>query len=68
MLLYLLDEVLQGTNSVERAIAVRAVAAHLLAPAPWRDDDSRLALAEEEPLNRRRRSVHFTEQVHGTAR
>ena len=27
---YLLDEILQGTNSVERALAVRAVARHLL--------------------------------------
>ena len=30
-LLYLLDEILQGTNSVERGIAVRAVVRHLLA-------------------------------------
>ena len=29
-LLYLLDEVLQGTNSAERAMAVRAIARHLL--------------------------------------
>ena len=30
VLVYLLDEILQGTNSVERALAVRAVARHLL--------------------------------------
>ena len=65
MLLYLLDEVLQGTNSVERGIAVRAVVRHLL--------DSRaigvttthdLALADEEPLKSAGRLAHFTEQVH----
>jgi hypothetical protein len=65
VLLYLLDEVLQGTNSVERGIAVRAVVRHLL--------DSRaigvmtthdLALADEEPLKSAARLAHFTEQVH----
>ena len=30
MLVYLLDEILQGTNSVERSLAVRAVTRHLL--------------------------------------
>ena len=30
VVLYLLDEILQGTNTVERAIAVRGVARHLL--------------------------------------
>ena len=51
MLLYLLDEVLQGTNSVERAIAVRAVAAHLLrARAIGAMTTHDLALADEEPL------------------
>ena len=42
VLLYLLDEVLQGTNSVERGIAVRAVVRHLLdARRDRRDDDAR---------------------------
>ena len=34
VLLYLLDEILQGTNSAERSIAVRAVARHCSTPAP----------------------------------
>jgi hypothetical protein len=64
-LLYLLDEVLQGTNSVERAVAVRAVAQHLLgAGAIGAMTTHDLALAEEEPLRSSARLVHFTEQVH----
>jgi DNA mismatch repair ATPase MutS len=64
-LLYLLDEVLQGTNSVERGIAVRAVATHLLeAEAIGAMTTHDLALAGEEPLQSRAVLVHFTEQVH----
>ena len=51
MLLYLLDEILQGTNSVERALAVRAVARHLLdAGAIGVMTTHDLSLAAEEPL------------------
>ncbi len=42
VLLFLLDEILQGTNSIERSIAVRAVTRHLLdARRDRRDDDAR---------------------------
>jgi MutS domain V len=65
VLLYLLDEVLQGTNSAERAIAVRAVARHLLdARAIGVMTTHDLALADEEPLKSAARLAHFTEQVH----
>jgi hypothetical protein len=64
-LMYLLDEVLQGTNSVERALAVRAVARHLLdAGAIGAMTTHDLALASEEPLKTAATLVHFTEQVH----
>ncbi len=64
-LLYLLDEVLQGTNSAERGIAVRAVAKHLLdAGAIGAMTTHDLALAGEEPLKSGGVLVHFTEQVH----
>jgi hypothetical protein len=65
VLFYLLDEVLQGTNSVERGIAVRAVVRHLLdeqAIGVMTTHD--LALADEEPLKSAGRLAHFTEQVH----
>jgi DNA mismatch repair ATPase MutS len=65
VLLYLLDELLQGTNSVERGLAVRAVAAHLLdAGAIGAMTTHDLALADEEPLKSHAALVHFTEQVH----
>jgi hypothetical protein len=64
VLMYLLDEVLQGTNSIERAIAVRAVARHLLdAGAIGAMTTHDLGLAEEEPLLSAGKLVHFTEQV-----
>ncbi len=64
VLLYLLDEVLQGTNSAERSIAVRAVARHLLdAGAIGAMTTHDLSLAEEEPLKSSARLVHFTETV-----
>ena len=64
VLLYLLDEVLQGTNSAERSIAVRAVARHLLeAGAIGAMTTHDLTLAEEEPLKSSARLVHFTEIV-----
>jgi MutS-like protein len=63
-LLYLLDEILQGTNSAERSVAVRAVVRHLLrARAIGIMTTHDLALANEEPLSSAARLVHFTEQV-----
>jgi hypothetical protein len=65
VLLYLLDEVLQGTNSVERGIAVRAVVRHLLdARAIGVMTTHDLGLAGEAPLKSAARLAHFTEQVH----
>lgn len=65
VLVYLLDEVLQGTNSIERAMAVRAVARHLLdAGAIGAMTTHDLSLAEAEPLVTAAQLVHFTEHVH----
>jgi len=69
IVLYLLDEILQGTNTGERAIAVRGVARHLLeAGAIGVMTTHDLGLAAEEPLNTAGRLAHFTELVdeHGT--
>lgn len=64
VLLYLLDEILQGTNSVERGMAVQAVARHLLAaPAIGAMTTHDLGVAEDEPLRSHARLVHFTETV-----
>ena len=69
VLLYLLDEVLQGTNSIERGIAVRAVVRHLLdAGAIGVMTTHDLALADEEPLMSAAGLAHFTEQVHPDGR
>jgi ABC-type multidrug transport system fused ATPase/permease subunit len=63
-LLYLLDEILQGTNSAERGIAVRAVARHLLdAGAIGAMTTHDLNLAADEPLKSSAVLVHFTESV-----
>ena len=65
LMLYLLDEILQGTNSAERAIAVRGVSRHLLqAGAIGVMTTHDLSIAEAEPLASSARLVHFTEQVH----
>ena len=62
--LYLLDEILQGTNSAERSLAVRAVARHLLdAGAIGVMTTHDLSLAAEEPLKSSAVLVHFTEAV-----
>ena len=64
VLFYLLDEILQGTNSAERGIAVQAVARHLLdAGAIGAMTTHDLNLAGEEPLKSAARLVHFTEVV-----
>lgn len=64
VLFYLLDEILQGTNSAERGIAVQAVARHLLdAGAIGAMTTHDLNLAAEEPLKTHARLVHFTETV-----
>lgn len=64
VLFYLLDEILQGTNSAERGIAVQAVARHLLdAGAIGAMSTHDLNLASEEPLKSHARLVHFTEIV-----
>ena len=62
VVLYLLDEILQGTNTAERAVAVRGVARHLLeAGAIGVMTTHDLGLAGEPPLNTAARLVHFTE-------
>ena len=64
VLLYLLDEILQGTNSAERGVAVQAVARHLLdAGAIGAMTTHDLNVAGEEPLQSAARLVHFTETV-----
>ena len=71
VLVYLLDEILQGTNSVERSLAVRAVARHLLeAGAIGAMTTHDLSLAEHEPLTSTAQLVHFAETVddHGIMR
>ena len=64
MLVYLLDEILQGTNSVERSIAVRAVTRHLIdAGAIGAMTTHDLSLAEEEPMKSAAQFVHFSETL-----
>lgn len=64
VLLYLLDEILQGTNSAERGIAVQAVARHLLdAGAIGAMTTHDLNITGEEPLKSTARFVHFTETI-----
>jgi len=65
-LLYLLDEVLQGTNSVERHIAVARVLAHLVAKgAIGAVSTHDLELARSPVLADASRAVHFRETLHG---
>jgi DNA mismatch repair ATPase MutS len=64
VMLYLLDEILQGTNSAERSIAVQAVARRLLdAGAIGAMSTHDLHIAEEEPLKSSARLVHFVDTV-----
>jgi predicted ATPase len=68
-ILYLLDEVLQGTNSAERAIAVQAIARHLLdAGAIGVMTTHDLSIATEPPFTTAAHLVHFSEQVHPDGR
>lgn len=61
-LLYLLDEILHGTNSVERQIAVRRVMLHLLQEgAIGAISTHDLALANVAPLDSAANAVHFQE-------
>lgn len=63
-MVFLLDEILQGTNSVERSIAVRAVTRHLLeAGAIGAMTTHDLSLAEEEPFKTSARFLHFSETL-----
>ncbi len=65
ILLYLLDEVLHGTNSAERQVAIREVLGHLLERhAIGAISTHDLALADAEPLKSAVAPVHFRETVH----
>ena len=62
--LYLLDEILQGTNSAERRIAARSVLRKLLATrAIGAVTTHDLSLAVADDLTARAVAVHFTESV-----
>ena len=64
VLLYLLDEVLRGTNSVERRIAVRRVLRHLLARGALGAVSTHdLELAAGAGLAQAARAVHFRETL-----
>ena len=64
LLLYLLDEILHGTNSAERLIAARAVLGHLVhAGAIGAVTTHDLTLAADGELATASRAVHFTELV-----
>jgi ABC-type multidrug transport system fused ATPase/permease subunit len=66
VLLYLLDEILQGTNTAERQIAVRTILGQLLtAHAIGAVTSHDLNLADEEPLARAAVPVHFEEHFEG---
>ncbi|NQT17090.1 MAG: hypothetical protein HQ582_30310 [Planctomycetes bacterium] len=66
ILLYLLDEILQGTNTAERQIAVRRVLAHLLSEGTIGAVSTHdLQLATASPLCEACHSVHFQETIHG---
>ncbi len=65
-LLYLIDEVLQGTNSDERRIAARRIVRHLLvARAIGAVTTHDLSLHEDDRLDPAATKVHFREHVGG---
>lgn len=60
--LFLLDEILQGTNTAERQIAARRIVRHLLAVgAIGAISTHDLALADTPPLQTAARPIHFRE-------
>ncbi len=62
--LYLLDEILQGTNTAERRIAARRIIGHLVAQgAIGAVSTHDLDLADEEPLASAACPIHFSEQL-----
>jgi hypothetical protein len=62
--LYLLDEILHGTNTAERRVAARGVVRHLLASgAIGAVSTHDLTLAEAPDLQRAAHAVHFRETV-----
>ncbi|HSL22090.1 MAG TPA: MutS family DNA mismatch repair protein [Vicinamibacterales bacterium] len=64
VLLYLLDEILQGTNTAERQIAVRTILAQLLeSHAIGAVTSHDLNLVDEEPLQSAAVAVHFEEHL-----
>lgn len=64
-LLYLLDEILQGTNTAERQAAVRTILSQLLRSGAIGAVTSHdLNLADESPLREAANPVHFTEHFH----
>jgi energy-coupling factor transporter ATP-binding protein EcfA2 len=68
LLLYLLDEILHGTNSAERRIAARSIIGHLLEQrAIGAVTTHDLSLADDPALLAAAVPVHFTEKVHGEA-
>ena len=67
-LLYLLDEMLHGTNTAERRIAARRVLSYLLeAGAIGAVTTHDLTLAEDSSLDTAANRVHFTERFEQTA-
>ena len=66
VLLFLLDEILQGTNTAERQIAVRRVLAHLLHEGTIGAISTHdLQLAADPALSKASQAVHFRETIHG---
>ena len=66
-ILFLLDEILQGTNSRERHIAVQQVLTHLLEKGAMGAVSTHdLDLAHIEPLRSACRAVHFRETIEKT--
>jgi hypothetical protein len=64
LILYLLDEILQGTNTAERQVAARRIIRLLLSrPAIGAVSTHDLTLADAEDLAAASHAVHFTETV-----
>jgi DNA mismatch repair ATPase MutS len=65
---FLLDEILQGTNTFERQIAARRIVAHLVsAGAIGAVSTHDLTLADGGELAGLARTIHFTETITSTA-